>query len=65
MAKFEGTPEEMAAYEKGIEAERERMLKILDKFHDNFGGDEEISESKTSMQIKYMYNFIMDVRPVK
>jgi hypothetical protein len=64
MAKFEGTPEEMAAYQKGIEAERERILKILRKFHQTFGSGD-IAESTTMMETKYMYNFIIDARPVK
>ena len=65
MAKFEGTPEEMAAYEKGLSDERERMLKILKKYHATFGTGEDISESTTIMQVKYMYNFIIESRPLK
>lgn len=65
MAKFSGTPEEEAAYLKGVEDERERMLKVLKKYHDTFGGDEDISKSSTSMNIEYMYNFIVESRPVK
>ncbi len=64
MAKFEGTPEEMAAYERGIADERERIVKILKKFHQTFGSGD-ISESSTMMETTYMYNFIMDTRPVK
>lgn len=64
MAKFEGTPEEMAAFEKGIAFERERFIKIIKKFHENFGSGD-IAESNTMMEIKYMYNFVMDSRPLK
>lgn len=64
MAKFEGTPEEMAAFEKGVATERERFLKILKKFHENFGSGD-IAESTTMMEIRYMYNFIMETRPLK
>lgn len=55
----------MAAYQQGVDDERNRMLKILKKFHETFGGDEDVSESKTSMNINYMYNFIVESRPVK
>lgn len=55
----------MAAYEKGVEDERERFMKILQKFHNTFGKGEDISESTTSMSVKYMYNFIIESRPVK
>lgn len=64
MAKFEGTPEEMIAFEKGVAAERERFLKILKKFHENFGSGP-IEDSNAAMEIRYMYNFIMDTRPLK
>lgn len=64
MAKFEGTPEEMAAYEKGVADERERFLKILKKFHQNFGAGD-IAQSTTTMEIRYMYEFIMNSRPLK
>jgi hypothetical protein len=65
MAKtFEGTPEEVAAYEQGKLEERERMLKILKKYHDNFGKSEDIETSQAMMQVQYMYNFIVDARPV-
>lgn len=65
MIKFEGTPEENIAYEKGIADERERMLKILKKYHSTFGAGEDVSESTTVMQVKYMYNFIIESRPLK
>lgn len=65
MAKFSGTPEEEAAYEQGVADERERMLKVLAKYHSTFGGDEEISNSTTKMDVKYMYNFIVETRSVK
>ena len=65
LAKFSGTPEEEAAYQQGVSDERERMLKILKKYHETFGGDEELSDSTTKMDVKYMYNFIMETRSVK
>lgn len=65
LANFSGTPEEEAAYNKGVADERDRMLKILVKYHETFGKGEEVSESDASMNIKYMYNFIVESRPVK
>jgi hypothetical protein len=59
--KFTGTPEEVAAFEKGIEFERERLLKVLKKYHENFGKGS-IEESDAMMQIRYMYNFVIEAR---
>jgi hypothetical protein len=61
--KFEGTPEEVAAYEQGIADERERLLKILTKYHENFGSGD-LENSDTMMQVKYVYNFIIEARSV-
>lgn len=59
--KFEGTPEEVAAFEKGIEWERERLLKVLKKYHENFGKGP-IETSDTMMQVRYMYDFVVEKR---
>lgn len=55
----------MAAYEQGVTDERDRMLKILVKYHSTFGKTESVEESDAMMLIKYMYNFIVESRPVK
>jgi hypothetical protein len=65
LAKFSGTPEEMIAYNQGVADERDRMLKILTKYHSTFGKTESLEVSDASMLIKYMYNFIVESRPVK
>lgn len=58
---FEGTPEEVAAYKQGVADERERLVKILKKYHDTFGSGD-IETSTTMMRIEYMYNFIIEKR---
>ena len=59
--KFEGTPEEVAAFEAGIAFERERLLKVLTKYHQTFGSGP-IEQSDAAMHIKYMYGFVMETR---
>jgi iron uptake system EfeUOB component EfeO/EfeM len=58
---FVGTPEEVAAYKQGIADERERLVKILKKYHDTFGSGD-IETSTAMMRIEYMYNFIIETR---
>jgi hypothetical protein len=42
---------------QGVNAERERLLKLLELYHKRFGqGD--IATSDTKMQINYMYEFV-------
>jgi len=56
----EDTPE-YEVFMQGVEAERTRLTRILDKYHENFGTGA-IEESETQMQIRYMYNFIVEKR---
>jgi hypothetical protein len=58
------TPEELSDYERGVADERDRLLKVLLKFHQTFGTDEPIESSQVSMQIKYMYEFVIEKRAV-
>jgi hypothetical protein len=58
---FIGTPEEVAAYNQGVADERDRLLKILTKYHENFGSGN-IENSDTMMQVQYMYNFVIEKR---
>lgn len=59
----EGTPE-YEAFEAGVESERERMMKVLNVYHQRFGQGE-ISESESTMQIRYVYEFVNAVRTTK
>lgn len=59
--KFEGTPEEVAAFEAGIAFERDRLLKVLTKYHEMFGKGP-IEDSEAAMQIRYMYGFVVEKR---
>ena len=59
----EGTPE-YEAFEAGVASERERMMKVLKVYHQRFGQGE-ISESESTMQIRYVYEFVNAVRTTK
>lgn len=59
----EGTPE-FEAFEAGIEAERTRLRKILEKYHKTFGSGS-MEESTTKMEIRYIYEFISEIRTLK
>lgn len=59
----EGTPE-YEAFEAGVKSERERMMKVLNVYHQRFG-EGEISESESTMQIRYVYEFVNAVRTTK
>jgi hypothetical protein len=59
----EGTPE-YEAFEAGVQAERLRLRKILEKYHTTFGtGD--IQTSATKMEIRYIYDYINEARSLK
>ena len=59
----EGTPE-YEAFEAGVAAERLRLRKILEKYHNTFGSGH-IEESSTKMEIRYMYDYIIESRSLK
>lgn len=61
----EGSPE-AAAYETGLEAERTRLRKVLDKYHKTFcGGDILDHDCTKTMEIRYMYEFVTEARSLK
>ncbi len=59
----EGTPE-FDAFEAGVAAERERLVKILERYHNTFG-EGDLKDSTTKMEIKYMYQFATEARSLK
>lgn len=59
----EGTPE-YEAFEAGVEAERTRLKKVLEKYHQTFGqGD--ITQSNAKMEIRYLYDYVLETRSLK
>lgn len=61
----EGSPE-AEAYSAGIEAERTRLRKVLDKYHKTFcGGDMLEHDCTKTMEIRYMYEFVTEARSLK
>jgi hypothetical protein len=61
----EGTPE-FEAFEAGVQAERLRLRKILEKYHKTFcGGDLLDHDCDKSMKINYLYNFVVETRTLK
>ena len=59
----EGTPE-YEAFEAGVQAERTRLMKVLEKYHRTFGTGN-LEESETTMQLKYMYDYVNESRSLK
>jgi len=59
----EGTPEHEAFLE-GVDAERLRLRKVLEKYHQTFGQGE-ISQSTAKMEIRYLYDYVLETRPLK
>lgn len=59
----EGTSE-YEVFEAGIQAERLRLRKILEKYHTTFGSGN-ITESSTKMEIRYMYDYVNESRSLK
>jgi hypothetical protein len=42
---------------EGVDAERERLMKLLKLYHSRFGGGA-LEESSAKMEIRYMYEFV-------
>ena len=61
----EGTPE-YKAFEAGIQAERARVIKIVEKYHRTFcNGDLTDHECDKTMQIRYLYQFVTESKTLK
>lgn len=61
----EGTPE-YEAYEAGVAAERARLRKVLEKYHKTFcGGELSEHDCDKTMQIRYLYDFVVETRSLK
>lgn len=59
----EGTPEH-EAFLAGVDAERLRLRKVLEKYHQTFGKGT-ITESDAKMEIRYLYDYVLETRPLK
>lgn len=62
--KYEKDTPEYDAYELGVNDEQERMLKVLKVYHQRFG-EGDLKDSAETMQIKYLYDYIMETRSLK
>jgi hypothetical protein len=61
----EGTPEHLA-FEAGVEDERIRLRKVLEKYHKTFcSGDLSDHACDKTMQIRYLYDFVVETRSLK
>lgn len=61
----EGTPE-YSAFEQGVEAERARIIKIVEKYHRTFcNGDLTDHECDKTMQMRYLYEFVTESKTLK
>lgn len=61
----EGTSEYLA-FEAGISAERARLQKVLEKYHKTFcGGELSDHDCDKTMQIRYLYDFVVETRSLK
>jgi hypothetical protein len=64
----DGTPEDVL-FEEGVQAERDRLLAVLNKYHRTFcKNGSELSEHldcDKTMQIRYLYEFVAEVKTVK
>jgi hypothetical protein len=61
----EGTSD-FLIYEAGVEAERTRLRKVLEKYHKTFcGGDMLDHDCTKTMEIRYMYDFVVETRSLK
>lgn len=64
MSKYEEGSEAEAIYQEGVQDERLRLRKVLEKYHQTFGqGD--IKESSAKMEIRYLYDYVMESRSLK
>lgn len=61
-----GTSED-AIFEEGVQAERARLLAVLNKYHTTFCSGElaEHVDCQKTMQIRYLYEFATEARTVK
>ena len=64
----DGTPEDLI-FEEGVQAERDRLLAVLNKYHRTFckEGSElaEHMDCVKTMQIRYLYEFVAETKTVK
>lgn len=61
----EGTPE-YSAFEGGVEAERTRLIKIVEKYHRTFcNGDITDHDCDKTMQLRYLYEFVTESKTLK
>lgn len=61
----EGTPE-FLTFEAGREAERVRLIKVVEKYHKTFcQGTLEDHECDKTMKIKYLYDYVVESRSLK
>lgn len=61
-----GTSEDVI-FEEGVQAERARLLAVLNKYHTTFCSGElsEHIDCQKTMQIRYLYEFATEARTVK
>lgn len=52
----EGDPN-YEVFMEGVNAERKRLMKLLELYHSRFG-EGELETSNSNMQIRYMYEFV-------
>jgi len=64
---YEEGSAEHTAFEEGIQAERDRLLKVLNKYHTTFceGELSEHEDCQKTMQIRYLYEFAAEKRTLK
>lgn len=62
------TPEDVI-FEEGVQAERDRLLAVLNKYHRTFCKDgSELADHMgcdKTMQLRYLYEFVAEVKTVK
>ncbi len=62
------TPED-AFFEEGVQAERARLLAVLNKYHRTFCKNEnelaDHMDCDKTMQIRYLYEFVAETKTVK
>jgi hypothetical protein len=67
--KYEKDTAEYQIFEEGVQAERDRLLSVLNKYHRTFCKDgSELSDHLAcdkTMQIRYLYEFVAETKTVK
>lgn len=60
------TPED-ALFEEGVQAERARLLSVMNKYHNTFcdGDLADHEDCQKTMQIRYLYDFVAETKTVK